>query len=115
MTWGFTGAPWKPRVQPRFNPSTPAARALIDATVPVLTAHRAGLEVAAADQLRWLKALRQAAYADRVRKRAYSSYSDGLGDTQRLEVAAIGALRYAAALVELRDARLRDHSIGDHP
>jgi hypothetical protein len=104
--------PWDPRIPPRFRLDRPESQLAIDAMVELLDVCRAGGEPSQAQQFRWLKVIRRAAYADRQRKQSYAFGSDSVGDIRRMEVALVGALRYAAVLVELRDARLRNRPAG---
>lgn len=106
--WGFRDAPWEPRTPPRFDPSGPASRAFIDVTADLLALRIAGVAISERDGKSWLRALRAAAYQGRTRRRAYDARTAGVGESERLRVTLIGALAYAAVLVELRKAHLRD-------
>lgn len=110
--------PWGPRVPPRFRLTdhhgvpVPEAVALVDAATAVLVARRRGETPSPYVKAWFARTLRAEAYRGRTRRSAYSKGSDGVGELDRLAVAAEGALRVAAALLELRDVRLRDTGFG---
>lgn len=104
----FRSEPWEQRIAPRFDPTTPASRALIDLTTTLFRLHLGGIRPSEAEKVQWLQAFRAAAYAGRKRRRAYDARTAGIGESERLRVTAQGALWYAAALIDVQNAHLRD-------
>lgn len=94
---GFLVTPWEPRITPRFDPSKPLARVALAVAIECVRYVQRDEPVPPALEELWLATASAAAWDGRVRSRVYTSFSRGVGETERLAVVVEGCMRLAAA------------------